>query len=105
MHILYIPSSFPPYFFITLSILLLPRVYTPYFFSLVRDRSKRLKKNIGLDYRAVKASPSEEGIRKGQIGLLDREEEKGHEKERRGAKAGEGIYSRQLSVQCGSTLR
>lgn len=65
-----------------------------------------MKKNIGLDYRAVKAGPSGEGIRKGQIGLLDREEEKGHKKE--GGQRPEKGYTRDnhqfsvvlLSVRC-----
>lgn len=49
---------------------------------------------------SVKASPE---ARKGQLGLLGREEEKGHEEEG-GQRPVEG-YSRQPPAQCGFTLR
>lgn len=108
----YAPPIYP-FFFSTLFFyyiiyfIIIESVYAIlFFFSLVRDRSKRMKKNIGLDYRAVKARPPEEGIRKGQIGLLDREEEKGHKEE--GGQRPEKGYTRDnhqfsvvlLSVRC-----
>jgi len=61
--------------------------------------SKKLGKNAGLGFRACQSRSID---RKGQIGLLGREEEKGHQEEG-GQKPEKG--SRQPPAQCGSTLR